>query len=362
MKRYIVLEGLFDYETLSKNKALSSAVTRWLRGFLAEVDYFFVGHEYSRVWPLGKLLLKSRDSSDGKILGYLNIFIFRKFNLFVRYFFALYSVLKNSSSDDTLVIHSCLDHKNKLTTQIRIAKLFKWLKGVKIICIVGDGIEPEGFDAYFFVAYHTFSLSQQTNKFLFEGVVQNQDFLIEKKSLKKSESKKIRLMYSGAISGHVSLKNLIEALNRLEFKESYELVITGICDDDELIIFFNYQHNVEYLGFLSDQELFDTAKEVDVFINPRRNDFLPNEFNFPSKLLYYMQFNKPIISSVTKGLSPDFLECLIPIEGDSTESFIEALKNFNKLTLKEIKGKMDKLNKIKKNLSKKRVAELLKEF
>jgi hypothetical protein len=169
-------------------------------------------------------------------------------------------------------------------------------------------------------------------------------------------------MYSGAISGHVSLKNLIEALNRLEFKESYELVITGICDDDELIIFFNYQHNVEYLGFLSDQELFDTAKEVDVFINPRRNDFLPNEFNFPSKLLYYMQFNKPIISSVTKGLSPDFLECLIPIEGDSTESFIEALKNFNKLTLKEIKGKMDKLNKIKKNLSNKRVAELLKEF
>jgi len=362
MKRYIVLEGLFDYETLSQNKALSAAVTRWLRGFLAEVDYFFVGHEYSRVWPLGKLLLKSRNSSEGKILGYLNFFIFRKLNLFVRYFFAIYSALKNSSSEDTLLIHSCLEDKNKLTTQIRIAKLFKWLNGVKIICIVGDGYEPEGFDAYFFVAYHTYSLSAQKNKFLFEGVVQNQNLEAENKSSKKDESKKIRLMYSGAIDGHVSLKNLIKALNQNDFKKTHELVITGICDNDELINFFNHQNNVKYLGFLNDQELFDTAKEVDVFINPRRVDFLPNDFNFPSKLLYYMQFNKPIISSVTKGVSPAFLECLIPIEGDSTESFIEALKNFNKLTLKEINVKMDKLNKIKKNLSKKRVAELLKGF
>ena len=50
MKRFILLEGLFDYNTLSKNKTISAAVTRWLEGFLENVNYVFIGHEYQRVW------------------------------------------------------------------------------------------------------------------------------------------------------------------------------------------------------------------------------------------------------------------------------------------------------------------------
>ena len=362
MKRYIVLEGLFDYETLSKNKTLSAAVTRWLRVFLSEVNYVFVGHEYSRVWPLGKMIFKSKKSKKGFILGYLNVYIFRKIYLFTSYFFKVYDVLKNSSFQDTLVIHSCLDYKNKLTVQILVAKLFKKFRGINVICIVGDGYEPDGFDAYFFVSYHTYCLAKQKNKFLFEGVVENQNIQKETLSDPKNPSRKIQLMYSGAIDGHVSLENLVKALQEQKFINRYELIITGICNDNSLKDYFNSFSNIKYLGFLKDKELHLIAQQVDVFINPRRINFLPNEFNFPSKLLFYMQFDKPIISSVTKGVSPFFLEFLLPIEGDKKEDFINAIDKFNNLSHTEIENNLKKQMALKVNLSKKNASNLLLKF
>ena len=362
MKRYIVLEGLFDYDTLSKNKTLSAAVTRWLTGFLSEVNYIFIGHEYSRVWPLGGLSFKSNKSEKGFILGYLNIFIFRKIILFLSYFLKLFILLRNSSFQDTLIIHSCLDYKNKLTVQILVAKLLKRLKGINVICIVGDGYEPDGFDAYFFVSHHTYSLAKQKNKFLFEGVVQNQRIQQETLSYTEKPSKKIQLMYSGAINGHVSLRNLIEALQHEKFRNKYELLITGICSDEDLKSYFNSNQNVQFLGFLKDEELYEKAQQVDAFINPRRMDFLPNEFNFPSKLLYYMQFDKPIISSVTRGVSPGFLECLIPIEGDQKADYVTAINYFNKLTQDEMNVLLKKQKAIKINLSKENASKLLIKF
>ena len=357
MKRYIVLEGLFDFKTLSQNKTLSAAVTRWLKCFLQEINYVYVGHEYSRVWPLGGLFLKSKKTENGFILGYLNIYIFRKLYLLVSYFYRVSRLLKNSNFDDTIIIHSCQEYKNQANIQILIAKLFKKLKGINVICIVGDGLEPDGFDAYFFVTYHTFSISNQKHKFLFEGVVE--DPKLKRISGRKRSAKKTQIMYSGAIDGHVSLKNLIVALQHKKFKEKYELLITGICDNKELKQFFNAHNNVKFLGFLSDEELFKKCLEIDVFINPRRIDFLPNEFNFPSKLLYYMQFDKPIISSITKGISPDFKEALIPINGDAIESYLNTLTVFDDFSNDEIDLKLKKQIQIKKKLSKDVIPDLI---
>ena len=362
MKRYIVLEGLFDYETLSKNKTLSAAVTRWLTVFLSEVNYVSIGHEYSRVWPLGRMNFKSKRSNKGFILGYINIYVFRKIHLFVSYIYKVYDLLKNSSFQDTIIIHSCLDYKNKLTVQILVAKLFKKFKGLNVICVVGDGYEPDGFDAYFFVSYHTYRLAKQKNKFLFEGVVENQNIQKETISYPKKSSRKIKLMYSGAIDGHVSLENLVDALQEQKFTNKYELIITGICNDNGLTDYINSFNNVKYLGFLKDDELYYKAQEVDAFINPRRMDFLPNEFNFPSKLLFYMQFDKLIISSVTKGVSPVFLEFLMPIEGDKKTDYESALDNFNKLTQKEIETLLRKQKALKINLSKENASNLLLKF
>ena len=75
-----------------------------------------------------------------------------------------------------------------------------------------------------------------------------------------------------------------------------------------------------------------------------------------------MQFDKPIISSVTRGLSPVFLECLIPIEGDQKADYITAINYFNKLTQDEMNVLLKKQKAIKVNLSKENASKLLIKF
>ena len=75
-----------------------------------------------------------------------------------------------------------------------------------------------------------------------------------------------------------------------------------------------------------------------------------------------MQFDKPIISSVTKGVSPFFLEFLLPIEGDKKKDFINAIDNFNNLSHTEIENNLKKQKELKVNLSKKNASNLLLKF
>ena len=72
-----------------------------------------------------------------------------------------------------------------------------------------------------------------------------------------------------------------------------------------------------------------------------------------------MQFDKPIISSITKGISPDFKEALIPINGDGTESYLDTLTIFDNLSVDEIDLKLEKQLQIKKKLSKDIIPDLI---
>ena len=53
----------------------------------------------------------------------------------------------------------------------------------------------------------------------------------------------------------------------LSFFHKYELIITGICRDEDLKSYFNSNQNVQFLGFLKDEELYEKAQQVDAFIN-----------------------------------------------------------------------------------------------
>ena len=62
-----------------------------------------------------------------------------------------------------------------------------------------------------------------------------------------------------------------------------------------------------------------------VFVNPRPRDVIGNESNFPSKLFEYFQYLKPIISTKTPGISPDYETILITAETDNPKSIANKL-------------------------------------
>ena len=64
-----------------------------------------------------------------------------------------------------------------------------------------------------------------------------------------------------------------------------------------------------------------------MFANPRPSAFVPNKLNYPSKLLHYLSYGRPVLSTFTDGLSPDYKDVLIPIEQESEEGLVDAIRH-----------------------------------
>ena len=98
-------------------------------------------------------------------------------------------------------------------------------------------------------------------------------------------------------------------------------------------------------GFVEENELNRLANKAFAFANPRPSSFASNKLNYPSKLLLYLAYGKPIISTFTDGVSPEYNELLIPIKDETDECLSEAIKQV--LNMKEGKYK-DMRDRIKK--------------
>ena len=65
--------------------------------------------------------------------------------------------------------------------------------------------------------------------------------------------------------------------------------------------------------------------QADCFVNPRPSCLAGNEANFPSKILEYMAYMKPIVSTMTPGLHPSYSQILIIPEKETAGAIRDAL-------------------------------------
>jgi glycosyltransferase involved in cell wall biosynthesis len=54
-----------------------------------------------------------------------------------------------------------------------------------------------------------------------------------------------------------------------------------------------------------------------VLVNPRPHDVRGNEWNFPSKLLHYLSTLRPVASTITPGVAPEYRDYVAVIEDTS---------------------------------------------
>jgi glycosyltransferase involved in cell wall biosynthesis len=56
-----------------------------------------------------------------------------------------------------------------------------------------------------------------------------------------------------------------------------------------------------------------------LFVNPRPSSIADNRMNFPSKILEYLSYAKPVVSTWTPGLSPEYEGVLVVVEQETPE-------------------------------------------
>ena len=73
---------------------------------------------------------------------------------------------------------------------------------------------------------------------------------------------------------------------------------------------------VTCFGAVSDDEFDALAAQCYALVNPRRTDLADNQMNFPSKVIEYLRYGKPVVSTWTDGLDPIYRSLLtVAIEG-----------------------------------------------
>ncbi|MCH2036383.1 MAG: glycosyltransferase [Puniceicoccaceae bacterium] len=131
-----------------------------------------------------------------------------------------------------------------------------------------------------------------------------------------SEDTKKIILYSGKYTDYGGNDLLVDTIMACK-RSDVEFWLLGKGENARINALSREDPRVRRMGFVSNAELDQCCRKAHVFLNPRPNAFADNLMTYPSKLLFYMAFGKPIISTWTPGLSPEYRSLFeIPMRED----------------------------------------------
>jgi glycosyltransferase involved in cell wall biosynthesis len=287
----------FDIE---KNPFLSAASSKWQKNWIDSLlplskEYFVFSYLPNPYFPKGKLRPKQTNTpiSNFRIyyINYINIIFLRELSLF-------FSILKTffnlKVTPKILVTYNSSNHN------IFVGQILKYLKNIYWINIVADDEGCIYANKNICLSYWSFLNLNIPDKIFFPG-------FIEKPIVSDySKNGNLKLVYCGAINQWTGIINFVNNFSSLHLL-NIELHIYGTSSPSFLDFINNLDSkNIFYHGFVPDSQLEKEMQSAFAFINPRPTNLKDSEKNFPSKVLFYLKFLKPIISTSTGGLSKEF--------------------------------------------------------
>lgn len=327
--RIIWVGSNLPVDNLSKWSAASPAAIKWQKYLLTAIkdagavvsELYFRPDPY---WPRGRF----RPSKEAKRpdlithpsreIVYYNFPLVRDLSLCFSLLLSVIQTLRKRESENIIVM--TYNGPYWAVWAMRILRLFS---PIHWVCVVADDVAPNGADQFVFLSYGYYQSFPSGNKMHLDGGVYYKD-TPSKSSHFQKDGEKILFVYSGNFSkwgGCAILLDAVQILNRNDF----EVLLTGPSPSPSIADRISQDSRVRYLGLLSKNELAEIYKIADVFINPRPIDVKYGENNFPSKLLDYLAWNKPILSTKTAGLSPDFVDNLEIFDG-TAEGLAESIE------------------------------------
>lgn len=332
-KNYLLwLGGIYDQSSLNKFKSISAAANLWQSGLVNELTckgalIYLLAYPSERVWPFGKLFISSSDGNlksniNGRLVGYINLPYIR---FLVQFYFLKNAAIKWLRNliklPDYVIVFSTLSDRVKTTPSIEVARYLRSNHDIPWVCIVADGQPPDGADRYVFLAWSTYLEFNEKHKAIhMDGgvVAHNTPTVCNQKSPKA-------FMYMGSLLMHGGAVELTSAFTKIK-NDDIELWLCGQGINQQLINLAKFDPRIKLMGFLPEEKLNELASKSFAFVNPRPFSFAANRVNYPSKILHYLSFSKPILSTITDGLHPEYAEFLVPIRSESIRDIQDAIQ------------------------------------
>jgi glycosyltransferase involved in cell wall biosynthesis len=320
--RYLVWVGsVFDEFTVLNNKAVSPAANNWQKGLITGLEsqglsVITLAHLYEPIFPKGRLWISSNDamlhsSVKGEMISYCNLPILKNKLLAKEYINRLDLLCKIQGKPSSIIIY------NPYPYCVEVGMYAQKKLQIPTICILADGVEKdmelaELSTGVVFLSWDAYQNSDKKQKFHLDGGVEKFNFS-DSAIPELTESSKLKILYTGGISQHGGIEFLLREFSHIKI-QNIELWISGSGKNKDLEQVMKQDSRIKYFGLVTEEKLQELYKNADVFVNPRPSELALSRFNFPSKIFQYLSYGKPIISTWTGGISPDYQDLLVVID------------------------------------------------
>jgi hypothetical protein len=329
---------LLNPKIVSKYYGVSNATNNWQYEFIKSINDInnsisVVSYISEKTWPFGKLFpkIELKDLEGLNIINtftYLNIYYLREFFIYFKIKKIILKYLKTNSFDFMITFNSLI--RNKLITNFVKSKL-----GKATISITGDGQICDLSDISIIQNYNSFLNCRKKYKFFYQGG-------IPKYKSNNITLSPLNLIFTGTITKLTGIEEFAEQFGDLKIP-GIELHIYGKGDFNKLYSLEKKYNNIFIHGYVSILELENAMLNAFAFVNPRNDKEESNQNTFPSKLLEYISYGKPILSSFSNSLDEEFNKLLLLYDSNNIMSLNEQLmviKNMNNDELTAHKNKL----------------------
>lgn len=307
MKKILWLGPIVDPEKQTLTNAISPAANTWQLEFIKglidnSISVTILTYMPDQVWPKGKIWIKypSNETLNNKVeninVGYLNLYLIR--DVWIPCALFIKTVFKTNLKKTNFFFSYNVPFRHRLFA-IFIKFFSPHIKWLSIIADIGSKGNP---DYHIFLSYDYFKKFPNNKKIFLDGGIP----IINDDIATKVETQQKVLLYAGSISEWTGIEDFCSLFDSISSQLDIELHIYGKGKSVQLNSLVERNPKIKFFGFVSDSELHLACQNAYAFINPRPLDAHQGENNFPSKLLMYLAYKKPILSTKTPNLSPSY--------------------------------------------------------
>jgi glycosyltransferase involved in cell wall biosynthesis len=333
----IYIGGIFNDNYTSRGNAISPAANRWQKGFIEgllsnNIEVKIISNIPHQVWPLGDLYVKSVRSAflfkDTTGINYLNLPYIKSFLISIKVFIIFFkSHIKKRKP-------LCVITYNGATDNTFVSYVIQKFFNIKWIDLCADHYDPQkNWSNYnclakkawghIFLSDFAYKNAPFDKKYFLEGGFELKSFS------QKPKGDKFIILFSGMMSKWGGVDLLLEGFKKIAEK-NVELWICGHGGHKTLLSDIVCDDRIKYFGFVSNDRLQELSLMADAFINPRPTYINGNKMNFPSKILEYLSYGKPVVSTWTAGISSEYKDVLIVLDDDTPDNISkEILEVYN---------------------------------
>ncbi len=349
---YILWVGnVFTPEAVERYRGIAASSNYWRKGILgglqaAEVEFRVLGHRNEQAWPKGMLLPNDASSMDASfpstLVKWINLPVIR-YPLLAKAHVRAYRQLVKQYGPPLAVLTY-----NPYPWHVPLAHYAQQKHGVKWVSVTLDYDHVDGgwsqyesevgaADGHVFLSHWAYEgcpcpvpkvhLDGGFEEWFGDAIGQP----------KRATETKRTCLYSGKYTNYGGYELLLDTIRSLEGTEIV-FQLTGKASDSVVEELKAFGDRVEYYGFVDDAKLHELTLNADVLFNPRPSQYIENRVAFPSKLVRYLAYAKPIVSTWTDGLAPEYRDLLLVPEEESGASLAQSVLQASQMSELELQA------------------------